>query len=94
VGHGERLRYKQNMGAIISYVGNTILRQKMKTKTKTSKKKSTTKKAPTDFFGEALKYFNQRTVLPETAGKGVVKGNTVARIHDFINQSGENKENE
>lgn len=66
----------------------------MKTKTKTSKKKSTTKKAPMDFFGEALKYFNQRTVLPETAGKGVVKGNTVARIHDFINQSGENKENE
>ncbi len=66
----------------------------MKTKIKTSKKKSTTKKAPTDFFGEALKYFNQRTVLPETAGKGVVKGNTVARIHDFINQSGENKENE
>lgn len=66
----------------------------MKTKTKTSKKKSTTKKAPTDFFGEALKMLNERTVLPETAGKGVVKGNTVARIHDFINQSGENKENE
>ena len=67
---------------------------KNENKDQNKQKKSTTKKAPTDFFGEALKYFNQRTVLPETAGKGVVKGNTVARIHDFLNQSGENKENE
>ena len=45
-----------------------------------------------DFFGEALKMLNERTVLPETAGKGVVKGNTVARISDYLGQSSDKKE--
>ena len=80
------------MGVTISYVVNTILRQKMTKKTKTGKKKSTTKKAPMDFFGEALKILNEKTVLPETAGKGVVKGNTVARISDYLGQSSDKKE--
>jgi len=64
----------------------------MTKKTKTGKKKSTTKKAPMDFLGEALKMLNERTVLPETAGKGVVKGNTVARINDYLGQSSDKKE--
>ena len=85
------------MGAIISYVENTTLRQKMIKKIKkgkTAQKKSPKKKAPTDFFGEIIKSLNERTVLDDSHGKGVVKGNTVGRMQDFLNQSGGNKENE
>tara|TARA_X000000950_G_scaffold217388_1_gene261575 strand:- start:2877 stop:3116 length:240 start_codon:yes stop_codon:yes gene_type:complete len=79
------------MGVITSYVGNIIWKITMVKKTK---KKSTTKKVPKDFFKIAFGVLSEPTRLDDSFGKGVVKGNTVGRVQDYLNQSGGNKDNE
>ena len=50
-------------------------------------KKKKTKKV-TDPFKELVIALNNKTKYPETAGKGQVKGNDVARIRDYLNEQG------
>ena len=72
------------MGTMNFTVESIILK-----KTKKTSKKKTSKKVSLDFFKLALSDLPERTVLDDSYGKGVVKGNTVGRMEDYLNQDKE-----
>jgi len=84
VRNGGLLEFLLNMGITIFTVENTILK-----KTKKTAKKKSQNKVSLDFFKIALADLPERTVLDDSYGKGVVKGNTVGRMQDYLNQSKE-----
>ncbi len=61
---------------------------------KKTKKKSASKKVPKDFFRISFGVLNEPTRLDDSYGKGIVKGSTVGRVQDYLNQSAGNKDNE
>lgn len=73
-----------NMGTMNFTVENIILK-----KTKKTSKKKASKKVSLDFFKLALSDLPERTVLDDSYGRGVVKGNTVGRMEDYLNQDKE-----
>jgi hypothetical protein len=52
------------------------------------KKKKTKKKKQTDPFAELVKAINEKTQLPESSGRGQVKGSDVASMKDILEQEG------
>jgi len=72
------------MGTMNFTVENIILK-----KTKKPSKKKASKKVSLDFFKLALSDLPERTVLDDSYGRGVVKGNTVGRMEDYLNQDKE-----
>lgn len=72
------------MGIMNFIVENIILK-----KTKKTSKKKESKKISLDFFKLALSNLPERTNLDDSYGKGVVKGNTVGRMEDYLNQDKE-----
>tara|TARA_R100000742_G_C4265912_1_gene83983 strand:+ start:493 stop:657 length:165 start_codon:yes stop_codon:yes gene_type:complete len=52
------------------------------------KPKKTKTKKRIDPFKELVLAMQKKTQMPESSGKGVVKGNDVARMRDFLNEQG------
>ena len=52
------------------------------------KKKKTKKKKENDPFAELVKAMNEKTQLPESSGRGQVKGSDVASMKDILEQEG------
>ncbi len=50
------------------------------------KKKKTKKKKENDPFAELVKAMNEKTQLPESSGRGQVKGSDVASMKDYLEQ--------
>ena len=50
------------------------------------KKKKTKKKISKDPFAELVKAMNEKTQLPESSGRGQVKGSDVASMKDYLEQ--------
>ena len=51
-------------------------------------KKKTKKKISKDPFAELVKPMNEKTQLPESSGRGQVKGSDVASMKDILEQEG------
>ena len=52
------------------------------------KKKKPKKKKENDPFAELVKAINEKTQLPESSGRGQVKGSDVASMKDILEQEG------
>ena len=52
------------------------------------KKKPKTRKRSKDPFTELVKAINEKTQLPESSGRGQVKGSDVASMKDILEQEG------
>jgi len=50
------------------------------------KKKKPKKKKENDPFAELVKAMNEKTQLPESSGRGQVKGSDVASMKDYLEQ--------
>ena len=91
IGEIQELHQKIQLGKSTSFA-ITITTMKKK---QTSKKN---KKPIHDPFAAFVQAMNEKTVVPDYKGKGIVKGNTLGRMQDFLNQKneepGEQKANE